>query len=1097
MISLWCSDTTSDGRKKRKKVSSVTNASRITIPDCAKVRVKSLKAPCRMIRAHESLAMCFHLRILILALTIMRHDASAYNINSFNAKVFGVQASHGRRSYFGFSVALYANANESLLLVGAPRANSSELPSVREPGTVFKCTMNDTCEMWTVDDVGNGRHPQLKFDQIKNDSWIGATIAVENKTEARIVVCAPRWINYKERDFHMNGICYATLATNSSAFERNAEELLSPLSNGNENEFFKKKRFYNYAMGQAGFSLRMDSLKNKVNVAMGSPGVCNWNGDAILTTAEKNGRFSGTKIPAVAEEKKLYDDNYFGYAITAGAYFNEKNVLYASSAPRSKMLYGKVLVLDFPSKHNKPIVIKTIVEGEQLGEYFGAVLTSCDINNDRKHELIVGAPQWSKDTDEGRVYIFTSRRKDKFEKPQTIDGAIVGGRFGAAVMCLSDIDYDGYGDIAVGAPYEEDGGAVYIFNGNEHGRFRKYSQKLMGTRFSPTIRGFGISISEPRDINRDNYSDIAVGAYLSDEVVLLQSVPVVTLNATLTYLQKVKLLRNATSFTIDLHMSYEGAYVPEELPIIAILKIDQMHGRATYQAQKSNDGPQTYRLHYTLQKATLTHKALEINLTENIQNIIDPLEISVLMQVENDLHANNRISSPCTFCVVINKQYSQIENSTILPFAVECGEDEVCVCDLGVRLSTDATPDNRYVIGAASMITLQIDADNRGEPAYQAKVLISTEILTLANIPPECVESSAATGSLEIICNIGNPLRTNKTLTLQLDMSGVRHDVREVELRANISTKSHEKNWEDNNYVITVYFDLDIDIAITGKTQGNWYSYLREGKETPPDSVRFQHFYKVQNFGASAVEEAVLTVKIPTHIRLPGIGEIAIVNIGDLEMNGQELFCGYSSQTEVSTSVVEEITENTIAVNSSSANGTKFSIEGAPMNALSENRTFYINCTNNAIRCEQIDCRLGPFLSSLHVAKFLVTLDLQVKNFPNDVIKNNDVILYATEGSVAVTQPGNFTEGNKPNTTLVTTKFLTSPIAQRISVLIIVLSAILGVLLLLLMILGLVKVGFFNRKKKLELEALKAETDKTYWILKTTSAMEPFDQDCD
>jgi len=47
-------------------------------------------------------------------------------------------------------------------------------------------------------------------------------------------------------------------------------------------------------------------------------------------------------------------------------------------------------------------------------------------------------------------------------------------------------------------------------------------------------------------------------------------------------------------------------------------------------------------------------------------------------------------------------------------------------------------------------------------------------------------------------------------------MSRVRYDVTEVELRANISTKSHEKNWEDNNYVITVYFDLDIDVAIVG-----------------------------------------------------------------------------------------------------------------------------------------------------------------------------------------------------------------------------------------------------------------------------------------
>lgn len=110
----------------------------------------------------------------------------------------------------------------------------------------------------------------------------------------------------------MNGICYATLAANSSAFEKNAEELLSPLSYENENRFFKKNRFYNYAMGQAGFSLHMNSSEDSVNIILGSPGVCNSNGDAILTTARENGKFSGTKILAVAEDKNLYDDYYFG-----------------------------------------------------------------------------------------------------------------------------------------------------------------------------------------------------------------------------------------------------------------------------------------------------------------------------------------------------------------------------------------------------------------------------------------------------------------------------------------------------------------------------------------------------------------------------------------------------------------------------------------------------------------------------------------------------------------------------------------------------------------------------------------------------------------
>lgn len=134
------------------------------------------------------------------------------------------------------------------------------------------------------------------------------------------------------------------------------------------------------------------------------------------------------------------------------------------------------------------------------------------------------------------------------------------------MTCLGDIDHDGYGDVAVGAPYEEEnGGAVYIFNGNRGGVSKRYSQRLIGTQFSQGMRGFGISISEPRDVNRDNCADIAVGAYLSDQVVLLKSVPVVTVNVTLAYLEKMKLLRNTTSFVIDVWMFYDGIYVPESL----------------------------------------------------------------------------------------------------------------------------------------------------------------------------------------------------------------------------------------------------------------------------------------------------------------------------------------------------------------------------------------------------------------------------------------------------------------------------------------------------------------------------------------------------
>lgn len=130
------------------------------------------------------------------------------------------------------------------------------------------------------------------------------------------------------------------------------------------------------------------------------------------------------------------------------------------------------------------------------------------------------------------------------------------------------------------------------------------------------------------------------------------------------------------------------------------------------------------------------------------------------MQLEDDLHARNE-SSSCSSCVVMNKLRSKPEDLLKLPFAVECGEDNVCVSDLSVTLSIDSTPGNRYIIGSTPIIVLRVDAYNRGEPAYQARVRIFSEILTLASIPPECTEDPRASSTLDVICDSGNPLRTN------------------------------------------------------------------------------------------------------------------------------------------------------------------------------------------------------------------------------------------------------------------------------------------------------------------------------------------------
>uniref|UniRef100_A0A2D4HNG1 Integrin alpha-2 domain-containing protein n=1 Tax=Micrurus lemniscatus lemniscatus TaxID=129467 RepID=A0A2D4HNG1_MICLE len=96
-------------------------------------------------------------------------------------------------------------------------------------------------------------------------------------------------------------------------------------------------------------------------------------------------------------------------------------------------------------------------------------------------------------------------------------------RFGDSIANLGDIDNDGFEDVAIGAPQENDlEGSVYIYNGREDGISPTFSQRIQGHQISNSLRMFGQSISGRIDVDSNGYSDVAVGAFLSDSAVLLR-----------------------------------------------------------------------------------------------------------------------------------------------------------------------------------------------------------------------------------------------------------------------------------------------------------------------------------------------------------------------------------------------------------------------------------------------------------------------------------------------------------------------------------------------------------------------------------------------
>ncbi|RXN38826.1 integrin alpha-M-like protein [Labeo rohita] len=174
-------------------------------------------------------------------------------------------------------------------------------------------------------------------------------------------------------------------------------------------------------------------------------------------------------------------------------------------------------------------MIKSFIDHDtqpQIGSYFGAELCVVDLNSDSRTDLLlVSAPTYMEPDQEGKVFVYTFNRRSSFIFSDTVLVGMAGqrGRFGSSLASPADLNGDGYMDVLIGAPLEEDGqGSIYIFNGGPYEINPTYSQRIAGLSVQPGLRFFGISLSQSSlDQSADSLPDIAVGSM--GAVLLLRS----------------------------------------------------------------------------------------------------------------------------------------------------------------------------------------------------------------------------------------------------------------------------------------------------------------------------------------------------------------------------------------------------------------------------------------------------------------------------------------------------------------------------------------------------------------------------------------------
>ncbi|XP_073701757.1 integrin alpha-4-like [Garra rufa] len=973
-----------------------------------------------------------------------------YNLDVEHPLVF--QGPSG--SLFGYSVLLHQHAENAWLIVGAPVANSSFYPQIKNPGAIYNCSVGSLqCEQLPVGGVRTcGKHCMAEND----NQWLGVSLSRQS-SKGHVLACGHRWKNiyYSSRDNQNklpHGVCFRF-----SPDLKHANHII-PCYKDHQRKFGE-----GYGSCQAGIS----NFFTEELMVMGAPGTSYWTGSVLVYNTS-----SDISAAYVDDDSEVLYGSYLGYAVSAGHFLDSQSTEIVGGAPQHEQT-GKAYVFRIEGNTLK-IVAKT--KGKKLGSYYGASVCAVDLNSDGLSDLLVGAPMFSSVREEGRVHVYINQGEGKL---QEADFELVGSdsyaaRFGETIVNLGDIDDDGYPDVAIGAPQEDDLlGAIYIYNGRRSGIARSFSQRITGSLSGNNFRMFGQSVSGGVDIDSNNYPDVAVGAFLSDSAVVFRTRPVVKVDAVM--LLPESLNRSIAQCTenglpavcVNVKVCFRvgGKQIPGNIELKYNITADVHHKDGFpsrfYFSGNSTSNVTTGRVKAKHERLTCaTHQAF---MKKDIRDIFTPIHFEVKYELgEHRVLQRDSEDLPPLKPILQQKdeKANVVKNKTI--FARYCAFEN---CSTNLQVSAHLVLSQSYknkpyfALGNGKSIMLNTTLINTGDDAFLPKLYLRfPSNLHFIKVLEEdkyisCEIAEENKVAIGLDCNVGNlyiaPF-SKINITFLLDVMQNSH-AGNLSININATSESFENLdlQHDNVAALTLPLRYAVDLNVHGFVSPTSF-LIGEQESVPVDcySEKFNYTYKVMNMGPSKAVDARVKISLPLKL-VPY--DYQLIRITDLQTT-----LGHCFQRNNTGPIIDDC--------------------DVPEASFIQELVFFFSpkskrimfCGSKDNTCRTVECHFGD----LEVGKE-VTITMEVELNPRVLqISPGRHAVMMIQGMIDLISPVKDANNILLKDDVYAKVFLEALSSNKpvmaVQIFLIVSSLIVGLIILALLVLALWKLGFFERKLKEE-----------------------------